>query len=556
MYASKETKILNTICVILVLLAGLERLIFYGTNISYNSIICALYCTALMIWIWQLRKRLLLPVVRKWLIAVAIMMIFWIVIRTMKYEFIVEGHFMTRYAWYLYYVPMVFVVLFMFLAVLHLGKNYDYPISRWWNLLFIPAFILVAGILTNDIHQMAFRFYGGISAWDDSDNIRGPFYYGVMLWMAVLFIAILVIVFVRCAVPGKRRMIFVPMVPLGIGVLFTLMVVLNKDNILTFMFRVPEVGCIVFVSFMESLILMHLFPTNDSYGDFWNVSSIGAGIIDAEGIVRYKSEQDIPVCFEQIQKAQKEPVLLDNGNIILKSHAINGGFGYWTRNISVINKLNSELADMGDVLAEENAMLDAENKMSESRIVIAEQNKLYDSIAKCVAPQLDKIGEILDSLSSEEDAFEQQMKYVCVLNAYVKRYSNMLLLSHQNKQINSGELYLSIKESLEYLEIYGVKAHVEYVGESLFDSEKILIAYKVYEMALEAGIPGANAIFINLKIAVDAMNLYMEINAPRKVFIKDEIEKKIFKLKGSLTVETEEQTEYIRLSMPKGGDSR
>ena len=28
------------------------------------------------------------------------------------------------------------------------------------------------------------------------------------------------------------------------------------------------------------MIIAHLFPSNDSYSDFWNASSIGAGIMD------------------------------------------------------------------------------------------------------------------------------------------------------------------------------------------------------------------------------------------------------------------------------------
>ena len=261
------------------LLAGVARLALYGKNITYNSFICVLYSVALLIWIWQLRKRLLQPVVRKNLIAAAIMMIFWMVIRTIKYEFLLPEHFTSRYAWYLYYVPMAFTALFMFLTVLHLGRNYDRPISKWWNLLFIPTLVLVTGVLTNDLHQMAFRFYGGVAAWDDSHFIRGPFYYGVMLWMAVLFVAMLGIVFVRCAVPGKRNKIWVPMVPFAIGIIYTLFIVFNQDNIVTSMFRVPEMGWFIFAAFMESLILVPLFPSNDSYGDFWNTSSIGAGIM-------------------------------------------------------------------------------------------------------------------------------------------------------------------------------------------------------------------------------------------------------------------------------------
>lgn len=75
-----------------------------------------------------------------------------------------------------------------------------------------------------------------------------------------------------------------------------------------------------------------------------------------------------------------------------------------------------------------------------------------------------------------EKMFEHTMKYACILNAYIKRLSNMLLLYHQNCRIFSGELCLAISESLEYVRLYGIKAHFEYRGESLMAGERVLIA--------------------------------------------------------------------------------
>ena len=76
-----------------------------------------------------------------------------------------------------------------------------------------------------------------------------------------------------------------------------------------------------------------------------------------------------------------------------------------------IGRLNRALAETGDVLAEENAMLKAENQLAEERVRIEQQNRLYDSIAQSVRPQLDRLSALLDALPEEEAAFEQAMKY-------------------------------------------------------------------------------------------------------------------------------------------------
>lgn len=556
MRSSKETKIWNTICTLLVLLAGVVRLLAQrNRQFSYNGFIFMLFTLAISIWIYQLRRRLLQPHVRRNLMGIAAMMLFWMALRTVKYEFLPNGHFTVRYAWYLFYVPLVLIPLWMFLSVLYIGRPHERAISRWWNLLYLPAVILILGVLTNDFHQRAFYFPDGLAQWSNSDYTYGSVYYGVVVWMAALFIAIMAIVFVRCAVPGNRKKIWVPMIPFSVGIIYTLLYVLKIDNILIKMLNLPEIGCFLFAAFMEGLIVVHLFPSNDNYSDFWNASSIGAGIMDESGVIHYQSEHSILVREEQIREAEHQAIFLENGRIALRSHRIQGGFCYWIKDISEINDLNQKLADMGNILIEENAMLEAENEMTEERTRIRQQNALYDGIAKKVSPQLDKISKLLDVMEREDKSFVNNMKYACILNAYVKRCSNLILLSHQNNYIDIAELCLAISESLEYVRLYGVKAHGIYQGEGRFLGERILFVYELFETVLESVIPGANALLVNMDIHKDVLSLQMEIDAPGDILPQNILKEKIAYFEGVLNIEIEQQTEYISFVLPAGGES-
>ena len=215
MRSSKETKIWNTICTLLVLLAGVVRLLAQrNRQFSYNGFIFMLFTLAISIWIYQLRRRLLQPHVRRNLMGIAAMMLFWMALRTVKYEFLPNGHFTVRYAWYLFYVPLVLIPLWMFLSVLYIGRP----------------------------HERAFYFPNGLAQWSNSDYTYGFVYYGVVVWMAALFIAIMAIVFVRCAVPDNRKKIWIPMIPFSVGIIYTLLYVLKIDNILIKMLNLPEIG--------------------------------------------------------------------------------------------------------------------------------------------------------------------------------------------------------------------------------------------------------------------------------------------------------------------------
>lgn len=564
MLCSKETKYLNRVCITLVLLAGISRLMDrWGLFPYYNIFIFAAFTASLQIWICQLQRRLTCVPVRRYLTAAAWLMIFWIAVRTIKYEFLVREHFLNRYAWYLYYIAFIFVPLLMFLSVLYIGRPYDQPISRKWKLFYLPAFLLLGCVLTNDLHQLAFCFPLGVKNWSTTDYVHGPVYFMVVLWMAALLIALLVIAFVRCRVPGKRNKIWVPVLPILVGGGYTICIVTDTPLFLLEMYRVPEIGCLTFVMFMESLIVLRLFPSNDSYGDLWRASTIGAGIMDEDGVIRLKSVHGRPVSRDEVERALCEMVLLDDGDTILRSHRISGGFGYWTKDNRQINRLNRKLADTGDVLAEENAMLAAENKMEAERAGIRQQSELYDSIARYVSPQLDRMEVLLQQASGTEEHFEQTMKYACVLNCYVKRSTNLLLLSHQKDRVSMGELCLAIGESLEYINLFGIKTCGTYIGEGLLPGKYLLCVYELFETVCETVTLGADALLVHLELLHGMISLRMESNMPMtQVPAQAELKQKLPKAlqsrelagQGSISVETEQTTVYVSCSLGVGGE--
>ena len=106
-FISRETKISDSICLALVLLCGILHLLapLMNTYVSVNGFIFVCYTVALMIWIYQIRRRLLNTYVMGYLITAASLMLFWMAIRTVKYSLLPMHHVGARYIWYLYYFP-------------------------------------------------------------------------------------------------------------------------------------------------------------------------------------------------------------------------------------------------------------------------------------------------------------------------------------------------------------------------------------------------------------------------------------------------------------------
>ena len=377
----------------------------------------------------------------------------------------------------------------------------------------------------------------------------------------------LVVAFARCSVAAQRRKIWIPAIPLAIGLIYTVLLVVRSENLMHEMFLVPEMGCLIFASFMEILICLGFLPSNDYYGVLWNASSIGAGIMERDGTVRYRAARSVDVSLQQVSDAAVENVLLDNGNISLMSIPVKGGYGYWTRDITEINRLNREIENLGDVIAEENTMLEAENRMREKLMRIEEQNRLYDHISETVKLQLDTINSILDNLSQEEEEFEMTMKYACILNAYIKRHSNLLLLLKQNGVLFGSELKRAVAESLEYVKLYGIKTLFSCRDEGACEGEAALTAYEVFEGILEKTIPGASHMLVFLDICTDGLYMRMEIEVPGEMSAElpdglsdglsagriphNYMASKLSALGGSLETERDGSTEYVSLALPR-----
>ena len=130
------------------------------------------------------------------------------------------------------------------------------------------------------------------------------------------------------------------MIPVAAGALYMVMFLIDQNNIFAWIYKVPEVICFVFAAFIECLIVSRLIPSNDNYDKLWEASTTGAGIIDNEGNVQYRSRNCEPVTLNQVNLAEKNALFLKGGNTQLRSHAVNGGYGYWVKDITEINRLN------------------------------------------------------------------------------------------------------------------------------------------------------------------------------------------------------------------------
>ena len=103
-----------------------------------------IYIGLAMAWGFSISRRILHRNDRRWLLLGCAMAVLWLFLRAVKYRFFSDDT-ITRYLWYLYYVPQVLAPLFSLFAALQMGRREDEAFSGWWHLMYLPAALLIGG---------------------------------------------------------------------------------------------------------------------------------------------------------------------------------------------------------------------------------------------------------------------------------------------------------------------------------------------------------------------------------------------------------------------------
>lgn len=98
------------ICAVLARIAGNAGILSIPLGLSRTVIYIGLYIG----WGFSVNRRILQVQVRRYMIGVSFLTVFWFIVRSMKYYFVVNPN-VDRHLWYWYYFPMLFIPLLAYL---------------------------------------------------------------------------------------------------------------------------------------------------------------------------------------------------------------------------------------------------------------------------------------------------------------------------------------------------------------------------------------------------------------------------------------------------------
>ena len=495
MAISKKRSIFYLSCIgVLLLIAYSMRHIFHHMTdnallgISMMTLRWVIHITLTVFWCLSLRRRILSQSIRRLLLSVGGLLLFWQIVRIIKYDYVIVTEAIGRYCWYSYYIPMTLVPLLGVFIIAHIGKPEGYHSPSWMKGLFIPAFSLIAVVMTNDYHQLVFTFHNGFEHYN-SDYGYGFMYIIVMGWFVLTGLYFVIMLLVKSRVPGSKSFQTLPlMIMLGAIAFWAGYSMKLYTGDLTAM------DCIIIMLLLESAIQSGLIPSNMHYRELFNQSTIAAQIIDKDCAVRYRSITAAPLDPKTIQKALTQNVAL--GDTILHSQPIAGGHVLWQDDIKEINELTAHLKETNQLLSEHYDLNRAELDLREKKLQADEKNRLYDRIASEIAPQLQKAAELLQAVRNQPEQTNALLSQLCVISAYIKRRANLILLSEDQTELSSRELESCLRESLSNLQLCGVMTHLTCRCDKNASVQQIILLYDFFEDVLEALLTKLTAIAV------------------------------------------------------------
>ena len=449
-------------------------------------------------WCYSLWLRIVQTQVRRYLLAISVLMVLWILLRSIKFS--IENTDAERRLWYFYYFPMLFIPMLLVFVSRSLGKGEDFRLPRWSKLLYFPTLLLLLLVLTNDLHQQVFSFPSGVLS-DRAYRYEGG-YFLVLGWEALCAGFAFLSMVKNCRIPRSRRIRWLPLVPFALSLAYVYAYVQKIHWVWVLAGDMTVAQCLIFASILECCIQCGLIQSNLGYDELFEATSLPVQITDRAFRSQYVSvamQGALPQ--SELRQMQQDAVHLGN-DTLLKRHRLRRGWVFWKEDISALHQIRKELELTRDELRDTGDVLAAENAQRARWLKLTEENRLYDMMEAQTARQIAMLRDLLSELQKTEDPDRARhlLGQVIIIGTYIKRRSNLIFVGVQRGAISAQELRLCLNESSENISVYGADCKAIVKGEDQLTVEQATQVYDLFEAVVETELESLRALLISIEV--------------------------------------------------------
>ncbi len=497
-----------------------------------------------ILWTGHMLRRVMHSSIRRAILIMAILLIGWMLLRMFKYQIPLGT--LNMYCWYSYY----FFRLSLPLAGIWLSYAIDRPNDtsrppKWWYVCAVYNFILIALVLSNNLHYQAFIF----DPQDPNYNIHfsyGPVYYLAMISLfAELLIMQMMIIVKGWKSPRKRGfvgpIIFYALIGLYcVGYIMRVPVIWETDSTM--------VSCMFVLIFTDLCIRSGLIPVNSKYKALFARSPLNMQILSASGDIAVKSGAATQIRGEGA--AFRAP----DENTLLYQSKITGGAVVWQEDISSLNRLHQEIFKSNQKLKAANAILSEEERIKSQLAATEARSKLFSELEEEIQKRTLELYEKIETLEERGDD-KSSIAVITLLLCYLKRRCILFFRERETEDIPLDEIVVYLDELSEFAALVGIRLHVLSILYTTLPTREGTLFYDFVYLMLEWAIAQQRDTLL-LQILSEEGRLIAKCMCGQPgdpLCMENSFSQAVNAAGGGITLKDMDDVMSVWLSFPKGG---
>ena len=276
------------------------------------------------------------------------------------------------------------------------------------------------------------------------------------------------------------------------------------------------VCCLLMAAIFQGCILCGLIQTNNRYFELFQTS----GGLDAEitdhSFQRYYHSGDFPELSSELRKIIIDRSSVQEQGIRINHIPIRGGHLFWSEDISVLLDQYQDIREQQEELTARNRLLQKAYQKEAERRKTEEQNRLLNMIQNQTAGQLELLSQFMDELERTEsrEQYDRILGKIVVVGTYLKRRKNLVLTQYASdgNLLTMEDLRQSLAESCDSLKLCRIRAayYVENVDVQM-NADDILKCYDTFEWLVERLLDIMQSVFYRVSQIDDALRISVHI---------------------------------------------
>lgn len=427
----------------------------YTTADLREHILSALLITAaILLWKGTVSHRMVRRDIRLVVDLLGWLMVGWLLLRLFKYQLAPDG-LPSRMCWYGYYLfQLALPVALLYLATILDRAEGERTLVRplWPPLVCYVLSVLL--VLTNDVHQLVFRF-APEGNWA-SDYRYGPGYWIIMAGFLLFLAAAVWKLFRKGRRSASRR-------GRVVSLLFCAGLVVY---LAAYVKRVPLAWesdftvniCILSALFFEATLHARLVPVNLQYQRLFASAPISLTLLDESGRTVLASRGVRPVShsvWKRLRMDMEQPLLRDS-NTQFHAVPIHGGMAVWQEDLSQLNRLRREIQDVQVRLEAANALLREEGEVKKRLLTAETKRRLFEQLDRDMERRVASLARLIKTLPSADHP-RGLTAYITLCLCHIKRSCNLFFLARQGEPLQGEELSVYLDELAELARYAGLQ---------------------------------------------------------------------------------------------------